>query len=141
MEGDGVFYSPRKRFGFTLISYPMTTLNLFTNAKDTENFKADALIFKEGDQADCMFAVVEGEVDIVLNGAVIDSLSSGMVLGEMGLIDGTPRSATARARTAVKLVRIDERRFNFLVQQTPFFALQMMRIISGRLRKRMSDPS
>jgi CRP-like cAMP-binding protein len=117
----------------------MTTLNLFKNAKDTEKYETDALIFKEGDPADCMFAVVEGEVDIVLNDTVIDTLSSGMILGEMGLIEGTPRSATARAKTPVQLVRVDERRFNFLVQQTPFFALQMMRIISSRLRKRMSE--
>jgi CRP-like cAMP-binding protein len=34
----------------------------------------------------------------------------------------------------VRLVAIDERRFNFLVQQTPFFALQVMRIMSERLR-------
>lgn len=53
----------------------------------------------------------------------------------MALIDRNTRSATAVAKTACKLVPIDEKRFKFLVQQTPNFALQLMRIIAERLRR------
>jgi CRP-like cAMP-binding protein len=52
----------------------------------------------------------------------------------MALIDRRPRSATAIAKTDAHLVRIDERRFQFMVQQTPFFALEVMRTIVRRLR-------
>lgn len=117
----------------------MTTINIFKNAKETDNFADGGIIFTKGDPGDCMYGVVEGEVEIVLKGEVIDTLGSGAILGEMGLIDHSARSATARARGAAKLVKIDERRFNFLVQQTPFFALQVMRIISERLRKLMGE--
>ena len=116
----------------------MTTINIFQNAKESEKFADGSIIFSKGDPGDCMFGVVEGEVEIVLNDKVIDTLSSGAILGEMGLIDHSPRAATARAKGSAKLVRIDERRFNFLVQQTPFFALQVMRIITARLRKLMA---
>ena len=52
----------------------------------------------------------------------------------MALIDTKPRSATATAVSACKLAPIDERRFLFLVQQTPFFALHVMRVMASRLR-------
>jgi CRP-like cAMP-binding protein len=53
----------------------------------------------------------------------------------MPLIDGSPRSARAIARTACPLARIDERRFLFLDQRTPNFALQLMRVLTDRLRR------
>jgi CRP-like cAMP-binding protein len=52
----------------------------------------------------------------------------------MALVDGGPRSAPARAVTQSVVIPIDERRFLFLVQQTPFFALRVMRLMSTRLR-------
>jgi CRP-like cAMP-binding protein len=51
------------------------------------------------------------------------------------LLDGRPRSATAVAVTTCELVPIDLRRFLFLVQQTPHFALQMMSLMAARLRR------
>jgi len=54
---------------------------------------------------------------------------------KMALIDTGTRSATAIAKTACKLVAISEKRFQFLVRQTPNFALQLMRIIADRLRR------
>jgi CRP-like cAMP-binding protein len=53
----------------------------------------------------------------------------------MALIESRPRSATAVARTDWKLVAVSEKRFAFLVQQTPHFALQVMRVMADRLRR------
>jgi CRP-like cAMP-binding protein len=113
----------------------MEGLGLFKNLTDTEVFKAGETIFNEGDSGKEMFVIQEGEVDISLHDSVIDTIGAGMPLGEMGLIDGQSRSASAIAKTECKLVRVDERKFKFLVQETPFFALQLMRIIVERLRK------
>jgi CRP-like cAMP-binding protein len=113
----------------------MEGLGLFKNLTDTEVFRAGESIFSEGDPGNEMFVIQEGEVDILLNDSVIDKIGAGMPLGEMGLIDGQPRSASAIAKTDCKLIRVDERKFKFLVQETPFFALQLMRIIVERLRK------
>ena len=51
------------------------------------------------------------------------------------MIDGGARSASAVARTDSRVVRLDEKRFQFLVQQTPNFAVQVMRIMAARLRR------
>jgi len=52
----------------------------------------------------------------------------------MALVDQQPRSANALAKTDCKLIPIDEKRFRFLIQQTPNFALSVMRVMAARLR-------
>ncbi len=111
------------------------TVSLFRNATDCESFSAGQLIFQEGQSGDVMYAVTEGEVDIRIHDKVIETVGPGGILGEMALIDTKPRSATAIARTDCKLVPINEKRFAFLVQQTPHFAVQVMRVMADRLRR------
>jgi CRP/FNR family cyclic AMP-dependent transcriptional regulator len=110
------------------------TISLFRNATDCESFSADQTIFQEGQPGEVMYAVTEGEVDIRVHDKVIDTVGPGGIVGEMALIDTKPRSATAIAKTDCKLVPISEKRFTFLVQQTPNFALQVMRVMADRLR-------
>jgi CRP-like cAMP-binding protein len=86
-----------------------------------------------------MFAIVEGTVEIVRGGKVLETLDAGNFFGEMSLIDKSPRSASARAKTECKIVAIDEKRFGFMVQQTPFFALEVMRALATRLRHRLAE--
>ena len=61
-------------------------------------------------------------------------LTADNIFGEMALIDSEPRSATAVAITDVELVPISEKQFLFLVSQTPYFALRLMRVLAQRLR-------
>jgi CRP-like cAMP-binding protein len=84
-----------------------------------------------------MYAILEGEVEILVDGEVIDLNTPGGIIGEMALVDASPRSGTARAKTVCKVVPIDAKRFEFLVQQTPFFALQVMGVMADRLRRLM----
>lgn len=93
------------------------------------------MVFNEGDPGNMMYAVLEGVVDIMVGDQVVSTVLADSILGEMALIDHGPRSATAVARTECKLVPIDERRFLFLVQQTPNFSLDVMRIMATRLRE------
>jgi len=58
---------------------------------------------------------------------------AGGILGEMALISEHPRSATVRAIRESVVIPVDERRFSFLVQQAPFFAIRVMRVMSARL--------
>jgi CRP-like cAMP-binding protein len=111
------------------------TTNLFDHAADTKPVAAGTTIFNVGDERDGMYAVVDGEVDIVINDKVVETVERGGIFGEMALIDKEKRAATAVAKTDVKLVVIDERRFLFLIQQTPNFALHVMRVLSDRLRR------
>ena len=51
----------------------------------------------------------------------------------MALIDGSPRSADAYAKTDCSLVAVNERGFIFLVTETPYFAINVMRTLADRL--------
>jgi CRP-like cAMP-binding protein len=108
---------------------------LFLNAKEYELYDAGEIIFREGQTGDVMYVVQSGEVEISVAGRTVEIVGAGGLLGEMALIDNEPRSATATARTACRIVPIDEDRFQFLVQQTPYFATQVMRVMAFRLRQ------
>lgn len=104
-------------------------------ADDFEGFSAGQHIFTAGQPGDTMYVVKEGEVEVVVNGKVVDTVGPGGILGEMALIDKQPRSATAVAKTDCKLVSVNEERFQRLVKQTPHFAIQVMRVMAQRLRQ------
>jgi CRP/FNR family transcriptional regulator, cyclic AMP receptor protein len=97
-------------------------------------FKAGEVIFKLGDAASEFFVIQSGKVDIRLGNRLLGTVSDHDIFGEMALIDDEPRSATAVAVTDVELVPVSEKQFLFLVSQTPFFALKVMRVLARRLR-------
>lgn len=113
----------------------MAILNLFKFVKDFKDVPAGEVIFREGDVGDVMYVVVDGEIDVVYHNNLLETVTSGSVIGEMALIDQSPRSATATAKTDCRLVEVDQRRFSFMVQETPFFALEIMKIMADRLRR------
>ena len=84
---------------------------------------------------------VEKEVlgSLIVHDKVIDTSHPGELLGEMALVDQSPRSATAVAKTACKVVPVNERQFSFMVQETPHFAITVMRAMCNRLRKRFPE--
>ncbi len=104
-------------------------------ASEQRGFAAGQIIFSAGESGDVMFVVKEGEVDVLVGNQVVETIGAGGIFGEMALIDRNPRSASAVAKTDCQLVPIDEARFKFLVQQTPFFAIEVMRVMARRLRQ------
>ncbi len=115
------------------------TVSLEQFDKEPQVFSQGQEIFREGNPGTIMYVVKEGRVDVLKGDRVIDSAGPGEILGEMALIDSSPRSATARAGTDCKLIPVDEYYFLFLVQHSPYFALQVMRILAARLRARMAE--
>jgi len=113
----------------------MPIFELLKNEPDVRAFAAGDEIFAEGQPGDCMFAVLQGEVEIRKHDKVLETIARGGVFGEMALIDQEPRSASAVAKTGCRVAAVGQRRFTLLVQQTPFFALQIMHILADRLRK------
>jgi CRP/FNR family cyclic AMP-dependent transcriptional regulator len=81
-----------------------------------------------------LYVLLEGDIDIVAGDTVVETAGRGAILGEMGLIDNSLRSASAVARSASRLVPIDRRRFIFMVQQTPNFSLHV-KVMAERLRR------
>ena len=97
-------------------------------------YNAGDVIFRQGDKAEELFVIQSGTVEIRLGNRLLDTLPERGIFGEMALIDGAPRSATAIAATDVKLVPVGEKQFLFLVSRTPYFALNVMRALARRLR-------
>jgi len=108
--------------------------NLFKHETETISVAAGDTILKRGEVYDFMYVLLEGEAEIRLGDVLLSEVGAGALLGELALIDRAPGSADVVARTACRLARIDERRFRFLVQQTPNFALDVMKVIVERLR-------
>jgi CRP/FNR family cyclic AMP-dependent transcriptional regulator len=113
----------------------MNPLNLFSKSTETQAYSAGETIFNQGDPAKYLYVVRRGEVEIQSDGVTVDTVCEGDILGEMALIDSSARSATAVAKSDCELIPVDEKRFTFLVQQTPFFAVHVMRALAERLRK------
>ena len=104
------------------------------NNIEARQIRAGDVIFREGDQAQELFVIRSGEVRIQIGNRTIAELSADSIFGEMALIDNEPRSASAIAVTDVELVAVSEKQFLFLVSQTPYFALKVMRVLAQRLR-------
>lgn len=119
----------------------MQAFELFRNDDNTQTFAAGTQIFAEGEPGRNMYVVKDGKVDIVSLGHLLETVGPGGIFGEMALIDKAHRSAGAVAKTNCTLVLIDERRFLYLVQESPFFALSVMGVMADRLRRVTNVPS
>jgi CRP/FNR family transcriptional regulator, cyclic AMP receptor protein len=113
----------------------LAAIDLFRKEKDPREFAAGTTIFKAEEPGDVMYVVLEGEVDIHRKDQVLETVKVGGLFGEMALVDNMPRSAAAMTRTACKLAVVDQERFLSLIQSTPAFAIQIMTVMSERLRR------
>jgi len=112
----------------------MNLTELFRHETELLELSAGQTLFNEGEKEDLMYVLMSGTALIVVNNRVVEVAEAGAIIGEMGMIDEDVRSATVVAKSDCKLVTIDRKRFNFLIQQTPHFALHVMRVIADRLR-------
>jgi CRP/FNR family transcriptional regulator, cyclic AMP receptor protein len=113
--------------------------DLMAIEKCIDEFDVDDVIFEEGSTGRELFVVLEGKVDITkANGAsntLVVTLGKGEFFGEMAVIDGSSRSASAIASAPhTRVMRINHARFVYLVSQQPAFALMIMDALSKRLR-------
>ena len=109
-------------------------LGLFESETEVVTLAPDEALFEKGHPGRLMYVVKSGSLQILDGNYVYETVSAGGILGEMAVVDGSPRSATVRAIEPSIVIPIDERRFLFMVQQTPFFALRVMRVLAARLR-------
>jgi CRP/FNR family transcriptional regulator, cyclic AMP receptor protein len=112
----------------------MNAADLFKHETETTDLAPGEFLFKEGEKGDSMYVLLEGAVDVIVGGKTVEQSTRGALLGEMALIDHSPRGATVVATEPSRLARVDERRFNFIVQQNPFFARHVMKVLVDRLR-------
>jgi CRP/FNR family transcriptional regulator, cyclic AMP receptor protein len=103
--------------------------------KCINEFDVNDVIFEEGSTGRELFVVLDGKVDIAKVNGANKTVIVGEFFGEMAVIDGSSRSATAiAAAPKTKVMRINHARFVYLVSQQPAFALMIMDALSKRLR-------
>jgi CRP-like cAMP-binding protein len=111
----------------------------------SRSFSKNKVIFRQGDDAQEMFDIVSGSVGVYINygqenETQLTILKAGNFLGEMGLIENYPRSATAVAlEDGTRLQEIGYREFSEYFKTRPERLLAIMRQLSQRLRERTED--
>lgn len=113
----------------------MNFADLFRHEENPLQFEAGDFIIKEGSKSDVMYVILEGSVEIRHNGKVLMEETVGDIFGELSLVDHDLASADVVATSDTKLAAISEARFQFLVQQHPFFAISVMKKMSDRIRR------
>jgi len=95
---------------------------------------AGQVIFAKGDPGQCMYIVQSGAIEILIGDKVVETLGANEALGFMTMIDRQPRSSTARAKEPCELSLLDERKFQFMVDEVPNFAFYIMGVLARRIR-------
>ena len=107
------------------------------------SFSPGELIFREGDEGLAAFVIQSGAVEIFVqaqpSAVVVARLQEGETFGELALIDGSTRSAGARAITACEILCIDKQEFDYLRGQLRPVVFQLLRRFSVELCARIRD--
>ena len=108
-------------------------------AVTSTNFAEGQILFREGDPADNVFRVIRGTVDIFreLNGEpiLLGTVDAGQFIGEMGVVENRPRSATARAASEVEVEILSPTEFFDQIANSPRAARELIQRLSHRLRE------
>jgi hypothetical protein len=99
-----------------------------------ERYEAGELIYAEGDEGTGLYFVVEGEVEISKDDRPLERLGPWAFFGELSSLDGVPRSASARARESVQLLRLDRENLLELMEDTPALGIGLSQFLSLRVR-------
>jgi CRP-like cAMP-binding protein len=112
-------------------------LKLLAFTSELQTYEDGEVVFNEGEAADCAFVILDGDADIYANTdagqVVVGTLKSNQLLGELGVLTNSPRSATIRASGKLMMLRISGEMFLKLLAENPSVALDVMRQLSGKL--------
>lgn len=111
-----------------------TSIQFLKYADNFKSYKTGEVIFRENDPGMFFYVVKTGKIELRREGVLLEVIGPGQIFGEMALIEHSTRSATATAQTDCDIVPVDEEKFTFMVSQTPYFALEVLRVMAKRLR-------
>jgi CRP-like cAMP-binding protein len=110
-------------------------LNQLDRALEETGVPEGAAITREGRHEGYFFVIVEGRVRIDRGGQTINTLGPGDFLGEIALLDGGPRTATAIAETPCRLLTLRHDRFHRLLDGAPEIRTAVLEAVGGYLRR------
>lgn len=110
-----------------------------TRQHEIQTYEDNEVIVREGDQANDMFVIRSGRVEIVKEVAGhqlrLAVLERGSFFGEMSLLEGLPRSATARAIGETSLLVLRPGSLLLQIRRDPTFAFELLQQMSRRIRE------
>lgn len=119
-----------------MVDGELNFLGLFSREHNVVTLKSGETLFKKkNDAAHYMYVVLSGALRIGVGDIIVEQVSTGGIICEMALVNHASRSATVIAITDCTLAEIDGKRFVFMVQQTPRFALNVALLLSQRMHR------
>jgi len=112
---------------------------LFSDSDSACHLTAGQKLFSAGESAEEIFFVLEGKIDLVHEGKVVESLLPGSVLGELAMLDNGRHAADAIAECSSVIVSVEAEQFRFLVEQTPYFAIDVMKAMAERIHSKLPE--
>jgi CRP/FNR family cyclic AMP-dependent transcriptional regulator len=114
-------------------------MEFFRAGGKAEAAAAGTKFFAENEKAgffgsDKMYLLLEGEVVLAVGGKPVGAVKIGEIFGEMAAISASPRTATATAKTACRVIALDNKAFKKALEVKPEFALMLMGMMIERLR-------
>jgi CRP-like cAMP-binding protein len=114
-------------------------LKLLAFTSERVNFAEGQKFFAQGDAADAAYVILQGKADVKINSPngelKVAELGENAIVGEMGILSDSPRSATIMAALPTTALRIDKRVFLELLTQFPQMSIAVMRELASRLEK------
>lgn len=114
-------------------------LKLLAFASEIVSFQHGDIVFNSGDSADYAYVIMDGAVDIITetdSGPVItDTLRQNQLIGELGLLNNTPRIATLIANGDLQAMKITAEMFFRILRENSEVALDVIRMLSDKLTR------
>jgi len=130
----------------TVATYdPQVALQFFRAAGKPADIAEGARIFAENERAiplirrNKMYLLLRGEVGLVAGRKNIGRVRPGEIFGEMAIVSDAARSASAVARTACRVIELDDNAFQAALRKKPDFAVMMMSVMIHRLRGTIAE--
>jgi CRP/FNR family transcriptional regulator, cyclic AMP receptor protein len=128
------------RGSFIFRDLPPDLLHRLASVTQVLRVPAGALLFQQGDEGDSLYAVVDGLIRISVSGQggrelIIGLFEPGDLFGEIALLDGLPRTASAESETDSTVLVIHRTPFLALLEQEPALARHVLELLCERLRE------
>jgi CRP-like cAMP-binding protein len=112
-------------------------LKLIAFTSDRMTYRSGEVLFRQGDDSDAAYLILEGQAEVMINtpaGPIkVAVLGPNSLVGEMGVITGSPRSATILAKAGVTALRVPKEVFLGMLAEFPQMSLAVMRDLAKRL--------
>lgn len=120
---------------------PDAVLAALARVAEEESYLPGECFIEQGRMEDALFVIVDGEVDVDVDGKKVACLGRGEIIGEMQIIDPAPRAASVRAHVETRLLRIGQADFDEVMTNRPEIGRAMNRMLVRRLRATQADQS